>query len=372
MEGEKRKMEERLEKKRKLLLAEQVKNGQKDRDLERVGRDLDKARREKNKLKQANEKLVKDAADQSVAAMNDVQRWRQKSESLKKKLNKTELEKVKLESKISSIGACGGDAVAGPSTSGSGTLFQDMMDNFRELAETQLQCAVCNELFVEAVSINCGHTFCNFCIGQWKKKKNNCPVCRTDITQQTDVKVLDDYVDKVYDQFVSEAGRQQRNSLKEDRKKAKRDEANKAQQRVMQRRERAQARRNNGLELVNIVLNRAGRGRDEDESSLDSDVTLELHLSDGQEFNDTDTESRSNSPDRLNLSSLYVDEALNSDTDSSDDSFRAGGSGRNNDSDSDDTNSLPDTNSDRSESSSDSSSSRSNSSSTDSSSDSDF
>ena len=74
MEGEKRKMEERLEKKRKLLLAEQVKNGQKDRDLERVGRDLDKTRREKNKLKQANEKLVKDAADQSVAAMNDVQR----------------------------------------------------------------------------------------------------------------------------------------------------------------------------------------------------------------------------------------------------------------------------------------------------------
>ena len=44
------------------------------------------------------------------------------------------------------------------------------MDNFRELAETQLQCAVCNELFVEAVSINCGHTFCNFCIGQWRKK----------------------------------------------------------------------------------------------------------------------------------------------------------------------------------------------------------
>ena len=56
------------------------------------------------------------------------------------------------------------------------------------------------------------------------------------------MQVLDDYVDKVYDQFVSEAGRQQRNSLKEDRKKAKRDEANKAQQRVMQRRERAQVR----------------------------------------------------------------------------------------------------------------------------------
>ena len=63
------------------------------------------------------------------------------------------------------------------------------------------------------------------------------------------IQVLDDYVDKVYDQFVSEAGRQQRNSLKEDRKKAKRDEANKAQQRVMQRRERAQVRDETFLSL---------------------------------------------------------------------------------------------------------------------------
>ena len=68
-------------------------------------------------------------------------------------------------------------------------LFQDMMDNFRELAETQLQCAVCSEVFVEATAINCGHTFCHFCIHEWKKKKSNCPVCRTDIKQIVAVKV---------------------------------------------------------------------------------------------------------------------------------------------------------------------------------------
>ena len=64
-----------------------------------------------------------------------------------------------------------------------------MMDNFRELAETQLQCAVCSEVFVEATAINCGHTFCHFCIHEWKKKKSNCPVCRTDIKQIVAVKV---------------------------------------------------------------------------------------------------------------------------------------------------------------------------------------
>ena len=82
--------------------------------------------------------------------------------------------------------------------------FQDMMDNFRELAETQLQCAVCNEVFVEATSINCGHTFCHYCIYEWKKKKSNCPVCRTDIKQIVQCKVLDEYADKLYEQFVSE------------------------------------------------------------------------------------------------------------------------------------------------------------------------
>ena len=59
----------------------------------------------------------------------------------------------------------------------------------RELAETQLQCAVCSELFVEAVSVNCGHTFCEHCIGEWRKKKNNCPVCRTDIRVAAPCKV---------------------------------------------------------------------------------------------------------------------------------------------------------------------------------------
>jgi hypothetical protein len=249
-----------------------------------------------------------------------------------------------------------------------------MMDNFRELAEGQLQCAVCNEVFVEAVSINCGHTFCSYCIGQWKKKKNNCPVCRADISQQTEVKVLDEYVDKVYDQFVSDAGKHQRTQLKEEREKAKTEAVAKAQQRTVERRERAQARRNNGLELVNIVLNRAGRSRnvgpgrgDDEESSLDSDVTLELHLSDGQSNFDTD-DSRDPSPDRVNLQSLlYDDDHINSDTDSSDDSFRASNSD-NNDSDTDSI-PCPDTETDQSDSSSDSS--RSNTSSSDSSSDSD-
>ena len=38
--------------------------------------------------------------------------------------------------------------------------------------------------------MNCGHTFCHYCITQWRKKKANCPVCRTDITQIVQCKVI--------------------------------------------------------------------------------------------------------------------------------------------------------------------------------------
>ena len=101
--------------------------------------------------------------------------------------------KVKLESKVSSL-SISAEPEAGPSSAGASGggpgLFQDMLDNFRELAETQLQCAVCSELFVEAVSVNCGHTFCHYYITQWKKKKANCPVCRADIKQMASCKVM--------------------------------------------------------------------------------------------------------------------------------------------------------------------------------------
>merc|ERR1712183_1185440 len=257
------------------------------------------------------------------------------------------------ESKISSLSLCG-DSEAGPSRGAAGGtgLFQDMMDNFRELAETQLQCAVCSELFVEATAINCGHTFCNYCIGEWKKKKANCPVCMTDIKQMVQCKVLDEYTDKLYDQFVGEGGKLQRKTLQEERSISKKDAEAAAAVRAQERRERAQARRTSDLEFVNIVLNRSRRNEDDD-SSLDSDATLELHLSDGggqlsePDF-DTDSSLDSglsaafNQLSDMNSSTNNIPEIFNnsrfdSDTDSSDEEFRTGQNDTDSVSDSSDT-----------------------------------
>jgi len=332
-EAEKQRAEAKLVAKRAAIKAEKEKSGAADKKIEKL-------KKEGAKLKKTNERLGKEKEEATKEARDETVRWRKKCEGLKLKMSNIELEKVKLESKISSL-SISSEPVAGPSgmSSGGPGLFQDMLDNFRELAETQLQCAVCSELFVEATSINCGHTFCHYCINEWKKKKANCPVCRADIKQTAACKVLDEYTDKLYDQFVAEGGKQQRKVLKEEREKIKKDAETANQARTQSRRERAQARRAGGLEMVNIVVNRARRAvHDSDDSSLDSDATLELHLSDGLgDLSDTHVDSgdagfnrvtySDDSDDsvdvpRMSLSSLFEDPA-NSDSDSSDEDFRS-------------------------------------------------
>ena len=100
-------------------------------------------------------------------------------------------------------------------------LFQDMLDNFKSLIETQLQCSVCSEIYASSTTVSCGHTFCLECIEEWKLKKRNCPICRSSITNQAHTKVLDDFIEKFVDGFVPEAFKNTRKELLEDRKRKK-------------------------------------------------------------------------------------------------------------------------------------------------------
>jgi len=322
--AEKKKLEEKLSSKRNQLAQEKEKVSLAEKHLEKLKKDI-------RKLKKTNEKLVKEKEDELKEKEDEHKEERSKDrkqiKSLKLKNDSLKQEKEKLESKISSISICG-DPVPGPSSGGDG-LFQEMLDNFRELAETQLQCAVCSEVFVEATSINCGHTFCNYCITEWMKKKTkqNCPVCRTDIKRVVQCKILDEYADKLYDQFVSEGGKLQRNSLKEEREKIKKE----AEAARAARRDRGVRVR--GLETVNIVLNNRRRTLEgnivDDDSSLDSDATLELHLNEGSDRNgepgfDSDSSDRSGPVSDREFSESYVSDIFHntrfdSDTDSSDD-----------------------------------------------------
>lgn len=53
----------------------------------------------------------------------------------------------------------------------------------RQKTEAPL-CPVCKDDFVDAVSLQCSHTFCQSCIDRWLAKSRSCPVCRTKITSE--------------------------------------------------------------------------------------------------------------------------------------------------------------------------------------------
>lgn len=42
-------------------------------------------------------------------------------------------------------------------------------------------CAICLEEIKEPHKTKCNHVFCKDCIIQWRKKKKDCPLCRTKI-----------------------------------------------------------------------------------------------------------------------------------------------------------------------------------------------
>ena len=87
-------------------------------------------------------------------------------------------------------------------------------DEIRVMSESQLQCSVCSEVIVGANTINCGHTFCEYCLHEWQKKKSNCPLCRTDIKHKVAVRILDEFTDKLYQHLANEDGLAARASLK--------------------------------------------------------------------------------------------------------------------------------------------------------------
>ena len=64
---------------------------------------------------------------------------------------------------------------------------KDVLKQIKKTSFENLKCSVCQEIFIDAVVIECGHTFCKHCIEEWQKKfiEENpdeepypCPECR--------------------------------------------------------------------------------------------------------------------------------------------------------------------------------------------------
>lgn len=62
----------------------------------------------------------------------------------------------------------------GPSSSAKDILLKE----YSELMETEMICSICSEFFIKSTTLNCGHSFCHYCIKSWKEQKAQCPICR--------------------------------------------------------------------------------------------------------------------------------------------------------------------------------------------------
>ena len=190
VEAEKKKLTEELYTMRLALSTESHKVINAAEKIAKLERDLTQSRKAIEKALKERDEAANEAKDETTKIDNNV-------ESNNLKNSNSELEK------------------------------EELLNNLRELAETDLQCAVCSEVFLFACTLNCGHTFCHHCIHKWEKEKqrkkeySNCPVCRTTIKEMVDDKTLDKIVDKMYGQIVSDNGWAARASLKQERLKLK-------------------------------------------------------------------------------------------------------------------------------------------------------
>ncbi|KAM8947300.1 E3 ubiquitin-protein ligase RNF8 [Pelodytes ibericus] len=81
---------------------------------------------------------------------------------------------------------------------------EEVLNHMNDVLDNELQCIICSEHFIKAVTLNCAHSFCSFCIKEWRKRKDECPICRQDIRSQTRSLVLDNCIDRMVDKLSPE------------------------------------------------------------------------------------------------------------------------------------------------------------------------
>lgn len=95
----------------------------------------------------------------------------------------------------------------------------EVLEKFSDIMDEQLTCSICAELFIRATTLNCTHTFCQFCIKSWIKKRRECPICRACISSKNRSLVLDNFIEKMLENLPSHL-REKRQEIIEERKKA--------------------------------------------------------------------------------------------------------------------------------------------------------
>nr|XP_041571239.1 E3 ubiquitin-protein ligase RNF8 isoform X2 [Taeniopygia guttata] len=78
---------------------------------------------------------------------------------------------------------------------------EEVLNQMNDVLENELQCTICSEHFIEAVTLNCAHSFCSYCINEWTKRKVECPICRQEIKSKTRSLVLDNCINRMVEKL---------------------------------------------------------------------------------------------------------------------------------------------------------------------------
>lgn len=140
---------------------------------------------------------IQQQAEQSSEVISTLQ---QQLENVKKQLVAVESEKNTMLENMCALGE--------------GTSRQSVLTELGDVVESELQCSICAELFVTPVTLNCSHTFCQYCITMWKKKKMDCPICRSSIITECKSLVLDTFIDKMVQSLSDEMKQKRKDILK--------------------------------------------------------------------------------------------------------------------------------------------------------------
>lgn len=63
---------------------------------------------------------------------------------------------------------------------------EDIGNSVMSSMQEEFTCVICQELFINAYTLPCAHSFCEWCIKEWMKRKGHkdCPICRKKITSE--------------------------------------------------------------------------------------------------------------------------------------------------------------------------------------------
>ncbi|NXF62768.1 RNF8 ligase, partial [Ciccaba nigrolineata] len=98
---------------------------------------------------------------------------------------------------------------------------EEVLNQMNDVLENELQCTICSEHFIEAVTLNCAHSFCSYCINEWTKRKVECPICRQEIKSKTRSLVLDNCIDRMVEKLDVEKKEHRLTLIRERKEKQK-------------------------------------------------------------------------------------------------------------------------------------------------------